>query len=528
MCKRNVLIFCAINVADSAHDWRKRRAPYETYSAARRIGKAEELSARTLIGARGLKCLRFATRIPTFLFDKVCLPVSCLLLRSARRCARAGFVAGALAIACCTSAARASDRAESSTGPAITIGRDSPADDTSDAARNDAVPDDDSLLAAAGIASGNVLQFAALSAMDLDRLADARFDSEVDLGPPRPAASIETGALDMAGDELLADGESVPAAQETGLEIKSTSALESFADADGAGHELWVVSTRNLPSAPCGCSPEFTPGVERFICGHGWTRSSLEEFVATDVPGRTTAVLVHGNDTDPAEAESRGREFYRELVAGRCPTPPTRLVVWSWPSEKVICSYRKDAQLKACRTNIEGYYLASFIDHLPAETPLTLGGYSYGARVVTGGLHLLGGGTLEGRELAERQHPDRHATNALLIGAAMANNWLLPGMRHEHAISQVERLVIMYNPKDFVLHFYPRLWGGRRGPEALGATGLAAPGRLGAERAKVYQVNVQPQMNRRHGWDYVSSSPAIMSRVRRELLTLPGVGEISQ
>ena len=103
----------------------------------------------------------------------------------------------------------------------------------------------------------------------------------------------------------------------------------------------------------------------------------------------------------------------------------------------------------------------------------------------------------------------------------MANNWLLPGMRHEHAICR-SSLVIMYNPKDFVLHFYPRLWGGG-GARPLGATGLAAPGRLGADRAKVFQVNVQPQMQRRHGWDYVAGSPAIMSpAVRHELLTPPG------
>lgn len=497
------------------------------YVAARRIGKAVELSARTLIGARGRECLRFAARIPTFLFDKVHAPVPRFLFRSAQYCARAGFAAGALMVACCSPAACADDAPLAAAGPAMAIAYDASSDETTNPLRCD-----ETLLASAAIASGNVLQFVAASTLAahqversqlaLNDLADNRLADE-DLGPPRPAEPVEESGSNSAlgGEEVIAGDDATPVS-------KKTVATADIADADGAGHELWVVSTRDLPSAPCGCSPEFAPNVERFICGRGWTRSSLEEFVATEDLSRTTAVLVHGNDTDAAEAESRGREFYRELVAGRCPAPPTRLVVWSWPSEKVICSYRKDAQLKACRTNIEGYYLASFIDYLPAETPLTLGGYSYGARVVTGGLHLLGGGTLEGRELSERRHPEGHATNALLIGAAMANNWLLPGMRHEHAISQVERLVIMYNPKDFVLHFYPRLWGGRRGPDALGATGLAAPGRLGTERAKVFQVNVQPQMHRRHGWDYVAGSPAMMSRVRRELLTPPAVEQAAE
>ncbi len=298
------------------------------------------------------------------------------------------------------------------------------------------------LLAATGLSSGNALRFVGLTTFGVDESANVD-----DLGPPRPAESSEPA------------GESISAADSTNAD--SAKAALDFEDADGAGHELWIVSTRNLPGNICSCpAAEFSPGVERFTCGHGWKRSSMEELLATDVPSCTTAILIHGNDTSANEAEARGGEFFRELVTGCCDSAPTRLIVWSWPSDKVICSYRKDAQLKACRTNVEGYYLARFVDQLSAETPVTIGGYSYGARVVTGGLHLLGGGVLEGGQLTERVHPDRRSTSALLMGAAMANNWLLPGMRHDRAISQVDRMMILFNPKDFVLHFYPRLWGG--------------------------------------------------------------------
>ena len=142
--------------------------------------------------------------------------------------------------------------------------------------------------------------------------------------------------------------------------------------------------------------PRFAPRVEQFICGAGWISSSLEEFLAGDDGTRVTVVFIHGNDTDAAEAEARGRELYREMLTSPCPEPPTRLVIWSWPSEQVIRNVRRDAQLKACRTNIEGYYLARFADQLTPRSPLSFGGYSYGARVVTGALHLLGGGVLEG------------------------------------------------------------------------------------------------------------------------------------
>ncbi len=419
--------------------------------------------------------MRFVLDLPTTFFEKVRAPVSCLLHHSARSCARVGLLAGLMAGALLPGLARAED--QTAPGAAVT-----------------ATADEELLLAATELSSGNVLRFVGLSTFGVDDAANVD-----DLGPPRPAESSEPAS------------ELVPAAD------RAKASLD-FEDADGAGHELWVVSTRNLPGNICSCpTPEFSPGVERFTCGHGWSRSSMEELLATDVPSRTTAILVMATTTAANEAEARGREFFRELVTGCCNTAPTRLIVWSWPSDKVICSYRKDAQLKACRTNVEGYYLARFVDQLSADTPVTIGGYSYGARVVTGGLHLLGGGVLEGRQLAERAHPNRQSTCALLMGAAMANTWLLPGMRHDRAVSQVDRMMILFNPKDFVLHFYPRLWGGR-GPEALGATGLAA-NRLGPEQIKIRQVNIQPQMHRRHGWDYFADSPAIMSLVRRELLS---------
>ena len=284
--------------------------------------------------------------------------------------------------------------------------------------------------------------------------------------------------------------------------------------------ELWIVSTRHLPEGKCNCAPEFKPCINRYECGAGWSGSSLDDFLAGDDGTRATVVFVHGNDYEAADAVQFAQQLYCQLTHGPCATGPMRLVVWSWPSQRVVRGFRPDAQVKACRTNIEGYYFANFLDRIPAGTPVSVAGYSFGARVVTGGLHMLGGGAIAGRQLVERVNPERQVASAILMGAAMANNWLLPGMPHAQAISQVERLVVLYNPKDRVLHWYPHLWG-RGGPEALGATGIAAPSRLGEDRVKLVQVNVHPQLHRRHSWKYFSSSPAIMSLVEREFVDLP-------
>jgi len=371
-------------------------------------------------------------------------------------------------------------------------------------AADDHTTDENDLVtaAAASLSGGNLLRF-------------------VQVTTESPATTADTAIANA--DETLAPGPAEPV-QRAATEPTHRIAIESASAADEAGDELWSVSTRDLPNAGCGCAADFQPTVERFVCGRGWLPSSMEEFLATDDHIHTTAIFVHGNDTGAQEAEARGRELFQEFVAcGRHDTP-VRLVVWSWPSDKVLCRYRKDAQLKACRTNVEGYYLACFIDQLDLRTHVTLGGYSYGARVVTGGLHLLGGGQLEGRQLVERVHPDRQPASAVLIGAAMANNWLLPGMRHERALSQVHRMTILFNPKDLVLHFYPHLWG-RGGPDALGATGLVGARRLGPDLAKVRQINMQPQLHCHHGWDHIAESRPVMTVVRRELLAPPHPAE---
>lgn len=476
------------------------------YLAAREKQRADEFSAAQPCHPPAFVSSRCAVSSLTTSFEKVRALVSCRKIHSARGRVRVGLLAGLFAIASCGAYLSDSVRAEDGAAhlsfePALsaadgTIANQSSRRDDPNDLRDEA--DDERLLrAAAGLSGGSVLQFVGLTTITLDSGADAAIvDEDVAPGPSDPVAP---------------KGEAAPA------NVRTSSISE---DADGAGHELWIVSTRNLSGNFCDVPPDaFSPGVERFICGQGWTRSNLDELISIDNPAVTTAILIHGNDTDAGEAETRGREFYRELMTGCCTTGPMRLIVWSWPSDKVVPCFRKDAQLKACRTNVEGYYLARFVDLLGPNSPVTVGGYSYGSRVVTGGLHLLGGGVLEGRQLTDRVHPDRHPATAVLMGAAVPNNWLLPGMRHDRAVSQVDRLVVLFNPKDFVLHFYPRLWGGR-GPEALGATGLAA-GRLGDEAVKVKQFNVQPQMHRRHGWDYFASSPAIMTLVRRELLSPP-------
>ena len=280
-------------------------------------------------------------------------------------------------------------------------------------------------------------------------------------------------------------------------------------------HQLWLVSTRRLSSAPRDESP--TPVVRRYQSQSGWSESSLDELLAAENPAAATCVLVHGNHTDRQLAVTKGFEVYRTLRRGAREGQPVRLIVWSWPSDRIPGSFREDARAKARRTNIEAYYLARFIERLRGPNPVSLVGYSFGARVITGSLHLLGGGTIANRQLEPRDTASRPPLHAVLLAAAVDRDWLLEGRPHGRALSAVERMVVLTNPQDRVLRWY-RFASQDEGSEALGVSGVPNSARASYDRNKLVQVNVASAVGNRHGWTNYLGSNEIVRRLRQETL----------
>jgi len=350
-------------------------------------------------------------------------------------------------------------------------------------------------------------------------------------------APSESSIVICAGEAALRDGGvNDTAADETAIAINDTAEATGNALSSGDDHpagatdpsppaspdrfgpnQLWLVSTRDLPDCPCVHCGAGRIEVHRYECGTGWQRSSQKEFLAASEPASVTTVFVHGNDTGATEARNEGRHLYSRLAPAACPGRPVRFVIWSWPSERILGRVRSDIQVKACRTNAEAFYLADFLDGLDPKARVSLSGYSLGARVTTGALHLLGGGVLGDRQLETRRHAERSGVRVVLLAAAMGDDWLLPGMRYERALSQADRLVVMYNPLDAVLRFYPLMYG-RGGPDALGYTGIRNACCLGEDRQKVCELNVSGAVHRGHGWGHYANSPSIIRQLRHELL----------
>jgi hypothetical protein len=217
-----------------------------------------------------------------------------------------------------------------------------------------------------------------------------------------------------------------------------------------------------------------------------WQSSDLNSFLAFD-PAVRTIIFVHGNQITPGDAKRDGLNVYCRLMRYGASSEPIRFVILSWPSSKVGGLLR-DVREKAARTGPAGCELAWLIDQMPAETPISLFGFSYGARIITGSLHILGGGSLGSMRLAERAHPNRPPVNVVLMAAAMHSFWLGEGQYHGRAMSQVDEMFLVNSCNDRAMKFYHIMVPGRGGPQALG---LRGPTNLSADQwAKVQQCDI--------------------------------------
>ena len=284
--------------------------------------------------------------------------------------------------------------------------------------------------------------------------------------------------------------------------------------------QLWLVSCRGLGSADR--EQNFARlSYWRYVAPSGWAASSRDEFLRAGGSVSATSVFVPGNGYTGNQARDLGAIAYRRLVAGLSDGSPLRFVIWSWPSDHINAGPVQDARVKAARTTSAAWYLARWLDELEPLANVSMIGCSFGARVVGEALELRGGGRLGPYQLADPASA-RSQVRVVLVSAAIDNDWLLPGRRLGHALSHVERLLLINNTSDGVLRRYGWLYGRRNSAAALGYTGLVGVGRLGDNAAKVRQIDATNTVGRQHGFMNYFSVPRIVGWMRPYVLTSGG------
>ena len=352
--------------------------------------------------------------------------------------------------------------------------------------------------------------------------AEANVDSSAIEDADDDSALAELSEVELA--DLIADEETAAFARAGVLtdEPLPESSGTRFADALDDRDELWFVSARRARITPEGAAGF---DVWRYL-NRSWVRAGLAELHAADT-SIPTCFHVHGNRVSFAQANCGGWNFYTTVTAAGCrERGPLRWVIFTWPSDR-CCDVgpRKDVQIKAVRAECYGYYLAWLVDSMPADSSLSMIGYSFGTRVIGSALHLLGGGSLRGRALAERK-VERRAIRTVLLAAALDNDHFAPGRAMQCAPSQIDRLLIAMNCRDPALKWYALLYKivlrPTRGQQSLGYSGIAGLTSIPCLSGRVEHRDLTAAVGREHdayGFRYLT--PTFVERMRQYLYHEP-------
>ena len=272
--------------------------------------------------------------------------------------------------------------------------------------------------------------------------------------------------------------------------------------------QIYVINARSVGSC---CDPgilqkclrcqRFEPCVG--CCGE-WQDVDLMEVLSQHDPTVTTVFYVHGNRVSSGTAMARCRTVYRRMLCCADSDRPIRFIAFSWPSAQ-IPGLLRDVRVKAARTRPAGCQLAWVLDQMPGDQQIGLIGFSFGARVITGALHILDGGHLSGMCLSKHVHPQRQPFRVVMIAAATHAHWLGQGQYHGQALYQVDKMLSINNNSDMAMQWY-HLSSQNGSPQAMG---LCGPTCLGHERHKVRNRNVARCVGSEHNFRRYLSAPGV-------------------
>jgi hypothetical protein len=281
--------------------------------------------------------------------------------------------------------------------------------------------------------------------------------------------------------------------------------------------EVWLVSTRSLGCPAEGGAALPAARAERYVNGE-WQPADAADLTKAPAGDAPTCYYIHGNWVTERAALDESWAFYHKLAAEAGPLP-LRYVIWSWPSAKG-CGIVRDIRAKADRTDVESYFLAQMLSATDPAARVSLVGYSFGARIATGALHLQGGGEIAGWTLPSPAEPRRQGARVVLLAAAMHSWWLEPGQYHGMAPGQIDRALVLYNSCDYVLKRY-RFVSRCSRPSALGYTGIPSVKRLGEAGERFAERDACCSIGKSHHWSGYLCSPRLADDLERYALWQP-------
>jgi hypothetical protein len=304
--------------------------------------------------------------------------------------------------------------------------------------------------------------------------------------------------------------------REAAVAVETAPPADNSASAPWSDNGYWLISTENSPQSFDETLPAFCASVRRCDDCREVRTSSLSEMLSQLTPGVPICIMVHGSFMDSPSVLPESSRTYRWLrygAGGR----PFHMIYFRWPSYRLPSPLINiDVAILGRRASRNGFYLASLLRQLPAESPVSLLGHSHGTRVISAAAHLLAGGAVEGISCPQLCCGERRL-RAVFAASAIDHDWLNPGERFDRALCSLECVLNLKNCQDPALVVYPlRRIGSRR---ALGAVGLTAADRreLGARSIQVRELDVSEEVGFRHFWPSYTEEFGLARRVSNYL-----------
>ena len=246
--------------------------------------------------------------------------------------------------------------------------------------------------------------------------------------------------------------------------------------------DIWLVDTR---TASWNSADEQEFGKIRYfrLIQNRWERSDAATFFETQEPQTPLVVYTPGYTSTMSNTIEIGLGLTRLYD----PTKTHRTVFWHWPSEKIYPRLGHDIGTKIPIACASGEYQAMFLQRLKPESKVALLGFSFGNRVICDAVAKWGVG-----------NPTHLRIRLVLTASATDRIWLADHSRHGDVPKLAEKILILFNPLDRVLKFYPLLYKGNHAPDALGRFGPPMQQILPEYRDRIEAINIQGHLGPKH------------------------------
>ena len=258
--------------------------------------------------------------------------------------------------------------------------------------------------------------------------------------------------------------------------------------------EIWIVDATGCPEI---CELESGFRALRFIRCRGDSKCavSYESFIANMNGPLSTSVYVHGYSPGKMVDEADALE----LAQAASHAAPFRLVIWQWKIEhRLLQGLKSNVVENMDRAERQGYYIAKIASRIRNQTALALVGHSFGSISVCAALHSLAV-EQSGHESSNNLSTDSNRPiQTVLIAPAIGSESLLPSGRFSLATTQVDRMLITYNPRDRSLNAQAKITGNGN---ILGLTGMRGQKLLTINGNSITQMDVSSHLGGIH-WLY--------------------------